>query len=75
MEDINNAEMHLHEVLDNSEDDSQIAAEAMSGLSRIAYIHCDYAESREWINKSLGITGDTTAFISYQLARLDIAQR
>ena len=74
VEDLVNAEMHLQTILDNSLPDSRIAAEAMEGLSRIAYRHGYYSDASEWLEKSLVITADTTAFISYQLARLDITQ-
>jgi hypothetical protein len=72
VEDLLNAEMHLQALLDNTLPDSRIASEAMANLSRIAYRHGRYPEAREWLESSLAITGDTTSFISYQLARLDI---
>lgn len=72
VEDLLNAEIHLQAILDNTLPDSRIAAEAMAGFSRIAYRHGDYSGAREWLESSLAITEDTTAFISYQIARLDI---
>ena len=75
VEDLVNAQVHLQEILDSSLPDSRIAAEAMSCLSRIAYRQADYDASREWLERSLAITEDTTDFISYQLARLETAGR
>lgn len=71
-EDLLNAEFHLQAILDNSLPDSRMAAEVMASLSRIAYRGGNYPEALELLESSLAITGDTTAFISYQLARLDI---
>jgi len=72
VEDLLNAELHLQAILDNSLPDSRIAAEVMASLSRIAYRNGDYPEALELLESSLAITEDTTAFISYQLTRLDI---
>jgi tetratricopeptide (TPR) repeat protein len=74
IEDLANAEMHLRDILDNSGYDSMIAAEAMAGLSRLAYRQDDYAAASDWLEKSLEITRDTTDFVSYQLARLEYAR-
>ena len=71
-EDLLNAEFHLQAILDNSLPDSRMAAEVMASLSRIAYRGGNYPEALELLESSLAITEDTTAFISYQLARLDI---
>jgi tetratricopeptide (TPR) repeat protein len=73
-EDLANAMTHLKEIIESSAINSRIAAEAMAGLSRIAYRQSQYDQARDWLEKSLAITQDTTDFISYQLARLEIAR-
>jgi hypothetical protein len=70
-QDISNAMSVLEEVLASSPDDSPVAAEAMAAMSRLAWRREDYAASMDWLERSLAITRDTTAFISYQLARLE----
>jgi tetratricopeptide (TPR) repeat protein len=71
VEDLANAAMHLQTVVDQAPAGSMVAAEAMAGLSRIAYRREEYDEARDWLARSLAITGDTTDFVSYQLARLE----
>lgn len=71
IDDLQNAMMHLQEIIDSSPLNSRITAEAMAGLSRISYKLEDYDQARVWLDKSLAITQDTTDFISYQLARLE----
>jgi tetratricopeptide (TPR) repeat protein len=72
-QDITNAMNTLQQILDTAPDDSWIAAEAMAGLSRLSFRNGEFDQSREWLEKSLAITQDTTDFISYQLARLETA--
>jgi tetratricopeptide (TPR) repeat protein len=71
IEDLRNAALHLQEVVDQAPAESMIAAEAMAGLARIAYRREEYEEAADWLARSLAITGDTTDFASYQLARLE----
>ena len=62
------------EILDNTDEHSQLAWESRYGLSRIFYRYNDFETSREYLNSALEISQDTTDFMFYQLARLDEAQ-
>ncbi len=60
------------EILENTPVRSQLAWESYSGLSRILFIHRDYEASRQYLQSALEISQDTTDFMFYQLARLDM---
>jgi len=53
---------------------SQMAWEAISGLSRIAYTMGDLQSSRDHLETALSLFPDTTEFQAYQLARLEYAE-
>lgn len=61
------------EILRNTTENSQLAWESYSGISRILYTLEDYEASKENLDAALEISRDTTDFVSYQLARLEIA--
>ncbi|MBN2608797.1 MAG: tetratricopeptide repeat protein [Candidatus Fermentibacteraceae bacterium] len=60
-------------ILDEAPENSQIAWEAYSGLSRIAYGLDDYNGALENLQAALEIFPDTTEYVEYQLARLEAA--
>jgi tetratricopeptide (TPR) repeat protein len=60
-------------ILQNVPDNSQLAWEAYSGLSRIDYAVEDYQASMENLQAALEIYPDTTEFVRYQLSRLEMA--
>ncbi len=62
------------EVLALVDGESQMAWEAISGLSRIAYSMGDLQSSREHLETALALFPDTTEFQAYQLARLEYAE-
>ncbi len=64
-------ELYL-EILNFSPANSQIAWESNYGLSRISFRSNDYETSREYLHSALEISRDTTEFMYYQLARLDM---
>lgn len=59
------------EILENTTERSQLAWESNYGLSRISFRSNNYEASREYLLSALEISRDTTAFMFYQLARLD----
>ncbi|MCD4776685.1 MAG: hypothetical protein K8S15_11635 [Candidatus Aegiribacteria sp.] len=61
------------EILQNTSENSQLAWESYSGISRILYTLEDYEASKENLEAALEISQDTTDFVSYQLARLEMA--
>ncbi|OPL18563.1 MAG: hypothetical protein AVO35_04320 [Candidatus Aegiribacteria sp. MLS_C] len=67
------AREHYNEILQNVPENSQLAWEAYSGLSRIDYAMQDYTGSLENLQTALGINPDTTDFVRYQMARLQVA--
>ena len=60
-------------ILDNVPENSQLAWEAYSGLSRIDYATEDYQSSLQNLQTALEIFPDTTEFVRYQLTRLEMA--
>ncbi len=72
-QDLINAEAsykRLLEITDGNDDFTPVAAEAMIGLSRVAMRRGDTGGAGEWLSASLELVPDTTAFVSFQLARL-----
>ncbi len=59
-------------ILENTPEHSQLAWESYSGLSRILYTLNDYEASRANLEAALEISQDTTQFVSYQIARLEM---
>ncbi|MFO8184838.1 MAG: hypothetical protein R6U39_11805 [Candidatus Aegiribacteria sp.] len=72
-EDIVNARYHYNDILSNTTENSQLAWEAYSGLSRLDFKTNDYQSSLENLQTALEISRDTTDFVRYQLARLEMA--
>jgi len=72
--DLSNSRDLYSEVLSTVDGESQMAWEAISGLSRIAYATGDLQNSREHLEAALAIFPDTTEFQAYQLARLEYAE-
>ncbi len=70
--DMANAEELFSEVLEGSESSPLLRWEALSGLSRIAYAGEDYSSASSWLDSALTVFPDTTAFIRYQMARLEV---
>lgn len=62
------------EILDNTAERSQLAWESCYGLSRISFRANDYETSRQYLHSALEISRDTTDFMYYQLARMDMVQ-
>ena len=63
------------EILENTPECSQLAWESNYGLSRIFFRSNDYETSRQYLLSALEISRDTTDFMYYQLARLDMVPR
>ena len=70
--DLINAQELFSEILENTDEHSQLAWESYYGLSRIFYRVNDYETSMEYLQSALEISRDTTDFMYYQLARLDM---
>lgn len=62
-----------NKILQNTSENSQLAWESYSGISRILYTLEDYEASQENLDAALEISQDTTDFVSYQLARLEMS--
>lgn len=62
-------------ILERSPENSQLSWEAHSGLSRIEYRMENYQEALDHLHSALEISPDTTDFMEYQLARLEVAMR
>ncbi|MCK5065463.1 MAG: hypothetical protein KAQ97_09280 [Candidatus Fermentibacteraceae bacterium] len=62
------------EILEITPANSQLAWESNYGLSRIFFRQNDYETSRRYLHSALEISQDTTDFMYYQLARLDILE-
>ena len=71
--DLSIAQDLYREILRNTPENSQLAWESYSGISRILYVMEDYQESRAYIDSALAISKDTTDFVSYQLERLEMS--
>lgn len=71
--DIATAREIYNTILDNVPENSQLAWEAYSGLSRLNYDMEDYQGALENLQSALAINPDTTDFVEYQLARLEMA--
>lgn len=72
-DDIVNARHLYNDILGRTPENSHLAWEAYSGLSRLDYETNDFQNSLENLQAALEISGDTTDFVRYQLARLEIA--
>ncbi|MCD4847562.1 MAG: hypothetical protein K8R76_05165 [Candidatus Aegiribacteria sp.] len=70
---INAQELYI-EILENTAERSQLAWESNYGLSRIFMRYNDYETSRQYLHSAFEISKDTTDFMFYQLARLDMVQ-
>ena len=70
--DLINAQDLYRGILENAPERSQLAWESYSGLSRILYTLEDYESSRANLDAALAISEDTTDFVSFQIARLDM---
>ncbi|MCK4504227.1 MAG: hypothetical protein KAW14_01310 [Candidatus Aegiribacteria sp.] len=70
--DLVNAQNLYSEILDNTDERSQLAWESYYGLSRILFRSNDYETSRQYLQSALEISRDTTDFMYYQIARLDM---
>lgn len=62
-----------NEILRRVPENSMLAFEAYSGLSRIDYEMEDYSGSMENLQVALGIHPDTTDFVRFQITRLQVA--
>ncbi|NOQ22538.1 MAG: hypothetical protein GQ565_07805 [Candidatus Aegiribacteria sp.] len=71
--DLINAQNFYLRILANTQEHSQLAWESYSGLARILYTLEDYEASRANLDAALEISQDTTDFVSYQIARLEMA--
>lgn len=72
-EDLRNARNLYTELLADSARFPMLAAEAMNGLARLAWRQGDIEGAGDWLERCLAITQDTTAFIAYQLNRIEWA--
>ena len=70
-EDLDNARLNYLSVIDIAGENSISTSDAMAGLSRLDFLDENYEESREWLEKSLEITSDTTEYLKNQLTRLN----
>jgi len=59
------------ELAEGSEEFTLVTAETMKGLSRVAWAQGDTQGAAEWLTASLELVPDTSAFVGYQLARLN----
>ena len=74
-QDLENAVASYERILELTGEDSSmtlVTAEAMKGLSRVAYAQGDFEGAGEWLSASLELNPDTTQFVGYQLARLNV---
>ncbi|MCD4701765.1 MAG: hypothetical protein K8S24_07920 [Candidatus Aegiribacteria sp.] len=71
--DLTNAQDLYQNILESTPENSQLALESYSGLSRILYTLEDYEASSANLEAALEISQDTTSFVSYQIARLELA--
>lgn len=74
-QDLENAATAYQRVLELAEEDPDftlMAAEAMKGLSRVSWARGDTQAAGEWLRQSLELNPDTTAYVGYQLARLNV---
>ena len=71
--DLSIAQDLYREILQNAPENSQLAWESYSGMSRILYRLEDYQEAKAYMDSALAISQDTTDFVSYQLERLEMA--
>ena len=69
-QDLANAVSAYQELLTISDENAQVNAEALFGLSRTFYAQQKYAESQEALNNALSLAQDTTAFEAFQIRRL-----
>lgn len=73
-QDLENATESFNRVLElteGREDFTLVTAETMKGLSRVAWAQGDTQGAAEWLTASLELVPDTSAFVGYQLARLN----
>lgn len=69
-QDLANAQASYQELLDISENNDAVDAEALLGLSRVYFAQHNYVESENALGRALALTADTTSFEAYQIARL-----
>ncbi len=69
-QDMVNSEATYQELIELTEEGSQVEAEALRGLSRIAFKKEQYEQSEEYLRQALAISADTTAFENYRIAQL-----
>jgi tetratricopeptide (TPR) repeat protein len=69
-QDLANAVSAYQELLSITEENAQVNAEALFGLSRTYYAQHKYTESQESLNSALALAADTTAFEAFQIERL-----
>jgi len=62
-----------NDILASTEEDSHLAFEAYSGLSRIMYQRNELEGSLENLERAMAIATDTTDFMEYQLTRLELS--
>ncbi len=71
--DLTNAQDLYGDILANTTENSQLAWESLSGLSRLNYRLGDFEASKTNLEAALAISQDTTEFVSHQIARLEMA--
>lgn len=69
-QDLTNAIASYQELVQITDDNAAVDAEALFGLSRVYFAQRKYTESEEALNRALAISADTTAFEVFQIARL-----
>ena len=73
-QDLENATESYNRVLELTEGREEftlVTAETMKGLSRVAWAQGDTQGAAEWLTASLELVPDTSAFVGYQLARMN----
>ncbi|MCK5785520.1 MAG: hypothetical protein KAH54_03060 [Candidatus Sabulitectum sp.] len=69
-QDLTNAVLSYREVVELTEENPAVEAEALYGLSRVYFAQRLYAESEESLNSAMALSADTTSFEIYQMTRL-----
>ncbi len=69
-QDLVNATASYQELIEISEENPAVEAEALLGLSRVYFAQQNYTESEIALNNALVLSSDTTAFEAYQITRL-----
>ncbi len=60
------------DITSGADDFTLVTAEAMKGLSRVSWEQGDREAAGEWLHASLELNPDTTEYVGYQLARLNV---